>query len=155
MSAEENQATVRSLITSVLNQGRSLDAYLTSDFVLHAPGRRAPVDGERCKQIFVRFVASFPDFSASFSRILAEEDAVAVRLTCRGTHLAEFWGIAPSQRPVAFTATTICHLRNGKLAEVWLDADLLGLLEQIGALPGLAELLRGAEWSDGRWWSNI
>jgi predicted ester cyclase len=45
-------------------------------------------------------------------------------------------GLAGSGREYTISETHIFHVRDGKVAEHWRDADMLGLLRQLGALPG-------------------
>jgi predicted ester cyclase len=68
--------------------------------------------------------------------LIAEEDRVAVRVTAHGRHTGEFIGLAPSGREYTISEMHIFHVRDGKIAEHWRDADMLGLMRQLGALPG-------------------
>jgi predicted ester cyclase len=67
--------------------------------------------------------------------IVADEDKVAVRHSLQGTHLATFQGIPATGRSVAVNAIVLFHMENGKAAELWLNADFLGLMQQLGAIP--------------------
>jgi hypothetical protein len=68
---------------------------------------------------------------------------VATVWTLRGTHRGEWASpagpVAPTGRAVAFTGTTTLRVAEGQIAEVlgthW---DHLGLLQQLGAVPGPA-----------------
>jgi predicted ester cyclase len=44
-------------------------------------------------------------------------------------------GIPASGKEYTISETHIFHMRDGKVAEHWRDADMLGLMRQIGALP--------------------
>lgn len=64
---------------------------------------------------------------------MAEGDKVTVRWTSYNTHSgAEFYGIPPSGKRVVLTGTTIYRLIDGKVAELWHNEDLLGMLIQLG-----------------------
>jgi len=56
-----------------------------------------------------------------------------VRHSLRGTHLAPFQNIPASNRPVRVNGIAIFRFENGKIVETWLSADLLGMMQQIGA----------------------
>jgi predicted ester cyclase len=60
---------------------------------------------------------------------------VAVRQTWRGTHTGNFLGIPPTGKQVAFTSTEVYRVAGGRLAEEWVELDMLGLLQQLGAIP--------------------
>jgi len=57
---------------------------------------------------------------------------VLARLTVRGTHEGDFFGIPPTGKQVTWAAVDIFRLDEGKLVEYWLVADNLGLLQQLG-----------------------
>jgi len=43
----------------------------------------------------------------------------------------------PPGWPATLTGVAICRFAQGRLVELWLQADLLGLLVQLGVLPPL------------------
>jgi predicted ester cyclase len=57
----------------------------------------------------------------------------------RGTHRDEFMGIAPTGKHVMFTGIAIFRVEEGKIAELWQNLDTLGLLQQLGAIPQMAQ----------------
>jgi predicted ester cyclase len=84
------------------------------------------------------FYAAFPDTAHTIDEIVAQDDRVAVRFTLRGTHQGSFFGIPPTQRPIAVPAVVIMHVRDGRVTDLQGVFDQLGLMQQIGALPGPA-----------------
>jgi hypothetical protein len=44
-------------------------------------------------------------------------------------------GFVASNPPVGLTDITIFRIANGKLIEDWTNEDVLGMLQQIGAVP--------------------
>jgi predicted ester cyclase len=81
------------------------------------------------------FEAAFPLYELIAEDMIAEGDRVAVRATFRGTHAGEFAGIAASGRTVEVSLLLIYRVENGKIAEHWIQADVMGLMQQLGALP--------------------
>ena len=81
-------------------------------------------------------VAGFPDVQATVEGLLAEDDKVIERTSVSATHSGEFNGIQPSGKQVVWTEIHIYRLEDGKIAELWSEIDLLGLLAQLGAVPG-------------------
>jgi len=47
-------------------------------------------------------------------------------------------GIGPTGKPVTYTAIAIRRLEAGRIAEEWVETDMLGLMQQFGAVatPG-------------------
>jgi predicted ester cyclase len=41
----------------------------------------------------------------------------------------------PTGKELAMTGITILQLADGKIAEVWTEADGLGVIEQLGVIP--------------------
>lgn len=89
------------------------------------------------KQGFKQWMASaretFPDLSSTVEDTVVENDRVAGRVTYRGTHAGQLAGVAPTSRPVEFTAFHIVRVSHGKIVEWWGAADLFGVLSQVGA----------------------
>ena len=73
------------------------------------------------------FYAAFPDLNH-----VLEELLVVLRATFQGTHSGQFQGIAPTNRRISGGQIAICRIINGKIAEIWEQADILGLMQQIG-----------------------
>jgi steroid delta-isomerase-like uncharacterized protein len=130
MSTEHGKQLVRRLYEDCMNTGRLelLEELLTPDFA----GSR----GEKGPAEFSATVANlrqaFPDVHFVLEDVFAEGDRVAARWFFTGTHQGPFAGVVPSQRTVRQTANVIYQVRDGKLAQAWLQADRLGLLQQIG-----------------------
>lgn len=81
------------------------------------------------------FEAAFPLYELIAEDMIAEGDRVAVRATVRGTHQGEFSGIPATGRRVEIPVFLIYRLEDGLIVEHWIQADVLGLLQQLGALP--------------------
>lgn len=81
---------------------------------------------------------SFPDNHYALEHVVAEDDAVACWWTVTGTHKGEFQGLEPTGKSVRFPASGLFRIEDGKIAEVWLTYDRLGLMQQLGAIqpPG-------------------
>jgi hypothetical protein len=65
--------------------------------------------------------------------VVAEGDRVAARVTWQGTHRGAFAGVGPTGKPVSFEAFHLVRFSQDRAAEWWGTADLLGVLDQIGA----------------------
>ena len=69
--------------------------------------------------------------------MIAERDLVVTRLRGRGTFTGEILGIPPNGKLIEITGISIHRIANGKLVEHWANADLLGFMQQLGAIPTL------------------
>jgi hypothetical protein len=113
------------------------DEVCAASFINHDAGLPTPdADLPTIKQTIGGLIAAFPDIQSSEEDLIADADAVVVRRTMRGTHRSEFMGIAPTGKVITFTGIWLARLNGGKLQEQWVSFDALGLLRQIGAIPG-------------------
>ena len=138
MSTEQNKRIVDRYREQVFNQKdtAAIDTYLASDYVRHDPGAPGQVRGpEGVRQLVSVLFGAFPDIQFTAQDIIAEGDKVVQRLTSRGTHRGEFMGIPPTGKQLDVTAIEIFRLVDGKIAEQWVEADYLGLMQQLGAIP--------------------
>jgi steroid delta-isomerase-like uncharacterized protein len=136
--SEESKALVRRLIDEVYNRGALdvADELLASDFVRHnpLPGQESGLEGYKGGVAAIRL--AFPDYEIVIEDQVAERDKVVTRYTERGTHRGEFMGMAPTGKRVELTAISIHRISGGRLVEDWVEWDKLGLMRQLGIIPG-------------------
>ena len=84
------------------------------------------------------FFETFPDVSPAPDTLVAEGDLVAARWTWSGTHEGAFESIKPTGSEVEVEEMGLFRVEDGEIVEMWLLADMLGLLEQLGVVesPG-------------------
>ena len=75
---------------------------------------------------------AFPDMKWSIQEMYAVGDRVIVRFVATGTHEAEFQGIPATGNKIESSGTWLAHIENGKVVEAREDADLLGMMQQLG-----------------------
>ena len=141
MSTENNKALIRRVYEETINRGNLalLDELISSDSVEHDPNYPQPVRGaEGLKQYFRTFRTAFPDIHLTIEDMVGEGDTVAVRQTARGTHQGELFGIPPTGKQITVTGMTCHRFVNGKLVESWVNADNLGMLQQLGVIPAMS-----------------
>jgi len=68
--------------------------------------------------------------------IFSTGDKVVVRWTGTGEHVGELNGIPPTGKAIHVSAISIHRMADGKIAETWEVWDTLGLLQQLGVVPG-------------------
>ena len=136
MSIEEAKATVRHMF-QIANE-KDPDAYvemLHEDFVNHSAPPGMPADREGYRQIYGMYVNAFPDFEIAVEDMVSEGDKVMTRWTAHGTHGGELMGIPPTGKAVEMAGITFNRVADGKVIEQRENADMLGLLQQLGAVP--------------------
>jgi steroid delta-isomerase-like uncharacterized protein len=137
--SEENKAISRRFIEAVNQGSMDVPELFTSNFVYHDPSGGS-TDFEGAVRFGAMFFSAFPDLHVTIDDEIADGDMVVTRWTTHGTHQGEFQGIPPSGREFTITGITILRIADGKIAEHWVSMDVLGMMEQIGAIsmPGEA-----------------
>ena len=139
MSAEENEAIVGRFMEGFVIGGNpaTVDEVVAPNFTFHVsglpPGLPSGPDAWKRRRDILR--TAFSDIEYAIEDILATEDKVVVRYRGGGTHGGTFAGIGPTQKVVTYTGIMLLRLQDGRIVEEWSEADLLGLLRQIGAVP--------------------
>jgi steroid delta-isomerase-like uncharacterized protein len=105
------------------------------------PGR----DG--LKQAIERVSQGLEDARMTIDDMIAEGNEVAVRLTSSATQSGPFMGLPPSGKRYEIQEIHWFRLRDGQIAEHWHQADFLGMLRQLGAMPGGGGVMAGEEGS--------
>ena len=136
MGTNENKAIVRRFIEQAFNDGNLavIDELVASGFINHvAP---ADVHGRDGMKTFVTtYRTAFPDYACTIDDQVAEGDKVVTRWTVRGTQQGELMGIPPTGKQVRLPGVVVDRIANGQLVETWLQADVLGMLQQLGVVP--------------------
>ncbi len=111
----------------------ALDATIAPDAVDHtgAPGQPGGIDGFR---LFVELVTgAFPDLELTVEDCFGDGDRAVARWSARATHGGDFLGIPATGRRVEMAGIDIVRVEGGKIAELWAQADLAGVLQQLSA----------------------
>jgi|SRR5215211_1237937 len=139
MSAEENEALVRRYVEEFVDQGNFdlSDEIFAPNFVWRRSGPGQETGVEDLKHFFVMLHSGFPGFQSTIEDLFtnSEGDKVVSRFTFRGIHQGEFIGIAPTGKQVTMSGIDILRIADGKIMEMWNQEDVLGMMQQIGAIP--------------------
>ena len=136
MSTEKSKFVVLRFVKEVQNQHdvSAMDGLFSSDFIDHS-GISALPNLEGAKQFFTMFFTAFPDIQVTIHDLCVSEDKVWARKTFHGTHQGEFMGIPPTNKSVEIKVIDIHRVVDGKITEHWAVGDMLGLMQQLGAIP--------------------
>lgn len=115
---------------------RALDELLDPNVIDHSRPPGIALGSEGVREQFDGFHAAFAGFRATILDQIAEGDKVVTRKVFHGRHTGEFQGIEPTGREVEINVIDIVRVNEGRIVEHWNCVDRLGLLAQLGALPG-------------------
>ena len=136
MSTEENKSIARRLREGFDKSKGAVgfEEYVAPDVVFHFPGS-PPLNREQISGMNAMFYAAFPNLHHVFEDQIAEGDKVVTRVTLRGTHQGEFQGIPATGKEIVIGAIFVDRFRDGKLIEHWSQPDMMGMMQQLGAIP--------------------
>ena len=138
------KAIVRRFIDEVFLRGSfdSVDELVTEDFTPHTWGPMPP-GRDGLKQAIERVSAGISEPRMTIEDVIAEDDRVAVRLTSSAVQSGEFMGLPPSGKRYEIGEIHWFRLADGRIAEHWHQADFLGMMRQLGAMPGSGGAMAG------------
>jgi steroid delta-isomerase-like uncharacterized protein len=129
-----NKALVRRAIGYNHGAADQATEIFAPDFVAHMPGR-PPMDRATFEQYVSGVTAGMPGYTYEIHDQIAQGDLVANRVTWRGVHSGTLAGVPATGRSIELRGINMFRVHNGRAVEQWAQLDMLGLLQQIGAIP--------------------
>ena len=138
---EGNKALIRHWCDEGFNKNNMAiaDEVYAANVFYHEPSAGEVIGLEPLKQFVVSWRTAFPDSLLRIDEQVGENDRIATRWTFTGTHKGDFRGLAPTGRPINFTAMYFYRFDGGKVVEIHAMVNLLRLLQQLGAVPPLKQ----------------
>ena len=137
---EQNKAIVRrNYETADKNDLTTFSEQLAPDIAIHLPGMPGPLNREALIQMMNVMFSGLTQRQHVFEDQIAEDDKVATRLTLHAVHTGEFQGMPATGKKIAVPQTAIHRIQNGKIVEVWVSSDDVGMMKQLGLMPSQAE----------------
>jgi predicted ester cyclase len=139
MSIEHNKQIAQALFDEVYSQGQMdrIDDLIAPDYRSYNPLPGQPPGRAGFKYAISQVRAAFPDHQVVVEELVAEGDKVVARLRAGGTHRGEFFGLAPTGKQATWMLLIMLRIVDGRVTDNWNQWDVLGLLRQLGAWPGL------------------
>ena len=97
-----------------------------------------PMGKDQVRSFYQGIFSAFGTPELAFDEVLWDGDVCAIRFTLTGRHTGEFMGVPATGTPITLPGITILHFRGDQVAERFSQADMLGLLIQVGAVPAPA-----------------
>jgi predicted ester cyclase len=121
--SEANKALMRRELEEVWNKHNpdAVDEFYAPDLVNHSAPPGMPNDREGFKAFVGINLGAFPDVKVTNDIPVAEGDRVV--------------GIPATGKRVEMTGITIVSVADGKIAELWMESDQMGLMQQLGVVP--------------------
>ena len=134
-TVEENKAVVRRYWFELWNEkrGEIIDEIAADPVVMHFPKGQAH-QPPTLKKWFATALSAFPDVHMTLHEEIAEGDKVVSRWSYVATNTGEFLGRPATNQRVTDLGIDIFRLKDGKIVEMWVAQDSLGLLHELGVL---------------------
>lgn len=136
MTTEQNKAIVTRINKEFIEGGNVNTVYeiFSPDFVNQTAPPGSPQGPEAIIYFFNHLLKpAFPDLKVTIHDQVAEGDRVTTRKSFHATHKGEFFGVAPTNKPVVMEVIDIIRLKDGKFMEHWGILDMHSLMSQITA----------------------
>ena len=139
MTIENSKNIMRRFVEFINTSSKELAEELVHpEAVFYVPGYPESLKGPEGYLIIIGMMRSgFPDIQWTIEDMVAEDNKVAVRYTMRGTHKGTFIGVPATYKSIVVQSMAFYQLSNDQFVEEHGLPDMLGLMQQIGAMPAV------------------
>lgn len=142
--SDDNKLLVRRYVEEVWNRGdlQALDRYVAANYVFVPPDGTPSIRGpDGLRQHVATMRCALHELAMRIDFMVAEDDQVAWSWTMTGMHAGPGLG-PPTGRRIETRGVAIYRIVTGRIVDRCGEADVLGLLTQLGLLPSLKDIER-------------
>ena len=136
MSDANKDITLRLIDGFGHGRAEVIDELVAADIVDHGRFEGMPEGREGVKALLGAIHGAFTDLEITVNRAVAEGDFVVAHVTNSATMTGDFAGMPATGKHATWDAIHIDRISDGKVAEHWVVQDQLGMLQQLGLVPG-------------------
>src|SRR5262245_47726950 len=141
MDTDTMKTLVRRYYDELWSQGRLdfISEHMVAEYENHDPATPGRVIAGRdaFRALVLGYREAFPDLRMEIVEQVAHGDTVVSRWLASGTHRGALMGIPPTGKRVRdVEGVTLTQFENGRIARDRVVWDTLGLLRDLGAVPG-------------------
>lgn len=106
------------------------------EFIAHGAGGQDIKQGpDGVIEMVKAWHKAMPDGKMVIDDIITEDEFSTIRMTWRATHTGPFGPIPASGNKIEVTSIGIDRVVDGKITEGWGELNMLGMMQQMGAIP--------------------
>jgi len=139
MTLEEMKSTIRKMSDDTWHKRNLDDACrpYADEVVFYRPPFSAMVGKQAVREDIEGTLAAFTDTKTTIQEMIAEGDTVMAHWTWKAVHTGDLhvMHIPATGKQVKVTGCSIYHFKGGRIVEHWEYDDVLGLMQQLGAIP--------------------
>lgn len=141
MTPDERRTQVRRLADELWNQGNVdyADQVYASNCSFHDPNFPVASGAGGIKAQVTQLRDAHPDLHIDVHDVLVDGDSTAARWTMGGTATGSFRGLPATGKSWVMSGILIDKWEGDRIVEEWVNYDLLGVLQQTGIIPEMAE----------------
>jgi len=131
---EQNKEVVKGYIEEI-NKGNAevFKEFCAPEYAFYNPSNSPkPLSREETIEFHKMVHRAFPDANWSVEELFAVGDRVIVWNIVTGTHEGEFQGIPATGNKIEVSSILMLRIQNGKIVEEREEADILGMMMQLG-----------------------
>lgn len=143
--SEERKTKLRSLVEDILSEGNleAMDELYAPSIVRHAGPPLPDLEGiDAYKEYLGSGLGGvYSDPQLTIEDIICEGDTCVMRYTMQMTHTGynPVFDLQVTGKRASLAASITSRWLDGKIVEEWVIADLLGFLQQLGAMAALGQ----------------
>jgi steroid delta-isomerase-like uncharacterized protein len=138
---EENNKQVALQFYDVFNRHdpEEMNQLVSSNasYTFHFVGMPA-TDGKDASNSLLMLLRRFQILIIIYLDVVAEGDKVALRFNITGNHKGQFQDIPATGKKISVGCMNFLTIIDAKIIEEWSNSDMMGLMQQIGAIPVLS-----------------
>ena len=115
----------------------AFEEYYSADLIVHAAD--GDYNFEQWKEVCQAYFTGFPDLHITTDDLIAEGDKAVKVWTANSTHKGDFMGIPATGNRIMIKGIEVFRIADGKIAEIWMSMDMLGMMQQLGVIPPMGE----------------
>ena len=124
--ADQYKEIVRRFIAETDRDGSPPEHLVTTDFRAHFPGF-PNLTFDEYRSMTEGAYTALEGLRHQLHELIAEGDRVVYRSTNVGRHVGELAGVAGTGHEVSITSLAAFRFEEGRIAEVWVEMDILSL----------------------------
>lgn len=135
---EANRDLYFQVLDVIFNRRRldRVEEFFAPEFVNHNGPAWAAQGPAAIRQYLPMLAGAFPDRAVVHEFVLCDGDYVIARTHVTGTSQGPYMGRPPTGKSYDVTGTDIYRIKDGKITDRWGNEDALGMMQQLGYLPG-------------------
>ncbi|NWF90338.1 MAG: ester cyclase [Ignavibacteriaceae bacterium] len=136
MNKFDNKTIIRRYIEEIENTGdvSNIREFISEDYVEIYEGKHYKIGIKGATEHVLGVRRVFPDLKLTIENQISEGEWVVTSYFVTGTFMDEWFGMKPTGKPITFTGVNVDRIKDGKIIEHGVAANLLDRLMKAGVI---------------------